>query len=670
MKRKKIFFSVFFILVTAFCFAQDPQIDSLKLVLSKQKDDSFKVNTLLALGKSYLESKPDEAIKYSVDAKNLAEKIKYPKGIANALKNKGIANYIQAKYLEAIDPWLESFKVCEAMGDKSGEANLLSNMGAAYFAQGDDTKALEFYLKSLKISEEIGDKFRTATVLSNIGSVYYNKPETHDKAIEYYLKSLPLAEELKDEDIIGTVTANIGEIYSYKKDYATALGYFNRSIKVSENTLQETYGLNDIGKVYTKQKQFALAIQYHQKALEIARKFDAQLEMAESILGIADSYYEQGNFKSALASYKQAEAIARKSGLNKELKDAYGGTALAYAKLSDYSNAFKYQTLFSDMKDTLNDIANYKKIATSQFNFDIQKKQSQIDLLTKDKALQDLDLQRQKFAKNALTIGLVLIFIIAFILLRTYLNKIRVNKLLDKQNAEIQSLLLNILPSEVATELQRDGQATPRYYESVSVLFTDFKSFTKFSQSYSAQELVAELNDCFMAFDDIIDKYGLEKIKTIGDSYMCAGGIPSGGDQHYINIVRAGIEIQEYIRIKNQKRIESGREQWDLRIGVHTGPVVAGVVGKKKYAYDIWGGTVNIASRMESNGEPGQVNVSAATYELIKDHFKCAYRGKIYAKNIGEIDMYFVENEIISATILRPLGSTIDEPKAIEQKLS
>ena len=237
-----------------------------------------------------------------------------------------------------------------------------------------------------------------------------------------------------------------------------------------------------------------------------------------------------------------------------------------------------------------------------------------------------------------------MILAIAFILYRNYRNKIKVNKILDSQKAQIEQLLLNILPSEVAKELQQSGQATPRYYENVSVLFTDFKGFTSLAENLSPQEVVAELNDCFIAFDEITEKHNLEKIKTIGDSYMCAGGIPVKNTEHPIDIIKAAVDIQRYMYRKNQKRMEEGLPLWELRIGIHTGPLVAGVVGKNKYAYDIWGRTVNIASRMESNGAPGEINISESTYDLVKDVFKCHYRGKIYAKNVGDIDMYFVQN--------------------------
>ena len=289
---------------------------------------------------------------------------------------------------------------------------------------------------------------------------------------------------------------------------------------------------------------------------------------------------------------------------------------------------------------------NDKKIQRLQFNYDIDKKQGEVDLLTKDKELQDLTIQKQKFTRNALIVGIVLVLVIAFETFRNYLNKVKTNKVLDKQKVQIENLLLNILPVKVAKELQLKGKATPRDYESVSVLFTDFKGFTKIAEGLTPHELVGELNIFFEAFDSIVEKYQLEKIKTIGDAYMCAGGIPTSTNDHFLRTVKVGLEMQAVMQSINVERIEQGKVPWELRVGINTGPVVAGVVGKKKYAYDIWGNTVNIASRMESNGEPGKVNISAATYELIKEDYKCHYRGKISAKNVGEIDMYFIEEAI------------------------
>jgi class 3 adenylate cyclase len=177
------------------------------------------------------------------------------------------------------------------------------------------------------------------------------------------------------------------------------------------------------------------------------------------------------------------------------------------------------------------------------------------------------------------------------------------------------------------------------------------------AETVSAQHLVEELNECFIAFDRIIDEYGLEKIKTIGDSYMCACGIPSAVEDHALRTVRAAIAITKYTQDHNEKRKERGLVPWELRIGIHSGPVIAGVVGRRKFAYDIWGSSVNIASRLEANGQEGKVNISEVTYQLIKDKFQCSYRGKIKAKNIGDVDMYFVEKELVTDGQLQSVPS-------------
>jgi class 3 adenylate cyclase len=175
-------------------------------------------------------------------------------------------------------------------------------------------------------------------------------------------------------------------------------------------------------------------------------------------------------------------------------------------------------------------------------------------------------------------------------------------------------------------------------------MFTDFKGFTKISERLSPSQLVEEIHICFKAFDDIIEKHNIEKIKTIGDAYMCAGGLPVSNETHAVDVVNAALEIRQFMQEHLEKKKLASQEVFEIRIGIHTGPVVAGIVGIRKFAYDIWGDTVNVASRLESSGEAGKINISGSTYEYVKDHFACTHRGKIEAKNKGQIDMYFVEN--------------------------
>lgn len=647
MLIKKILAIILWMVFSKASFAQPAAIDALNKLLATSAEDSGRVNTLLAMSNEYRSSDPASAVQYAMEAKALSEKINYLPGLAYSYKSLGLVYVMQGKYIETIENYEKALAVFDSLGDKRGQANILSNEGTVYFNQADDAKALELYLKALGVAEQTTDTARIATILVNIGAVYAHKTATHDKALEYYFKALSISKTLEDKNIIGTINSNIGELYLLRGDVQLAVNYFTESLKDYGGSENTPYALNNLGKAYQQKGDYPTALQYHRQAYDFSKKLDAPLDVAQSLLGLGDTYMLQGDAAEAIRFYKEAEPIALEiSPANTELKIAYAGLALAYNKEGDFKNAYVYQALYSGIKDSLYNIDTDKKLSGLQFVFDIQKKEAEVDLLTKDKALQELDLKRQRIAKNALSGGLLLVFIITAILYRNYRNKIKVNKILDRQNAEIESLILNILPDAVAKELQKTGNATPKFYEKASVLFTDFKNFSKLAEELSPQQVVTELSECFVAFDNIIERNKLEKIKTIGDSYMCAGGIPIPDDAHPLAIVKASLEIQAFIKERNEKRLLENLPAWDVRIGINTGPLVAGVVGKKKYAYDIWGGTVNVASRLESNGEPGRVNVSAATYELVKHKYACTYRGKILAKNVGEVDMYFIENEL------------------------
>jgi len=218
------------------------------------------------------------------------------------------------------------------------------------------------------------------------------------------------------------------------------------------------------------------------------------------------------------------------------------------------------------------------------------------------------------------------------------------NKTIRQEQERSENLLLNILPALVADELKKNGRTQAQYFEDASVLFADFVGFSKIAEQLKPQQLVTELDTAFKAFDEIIARYNLEKIKTIGDAYMCAGGLDSGKSSQIRDMVNAAREMQSWLAVWNAEREAKGQPRFDARIGIHRGPVVAGVVGSKKFAFDIWGDTVNIAARVEQAGEGGKINISGEAYEIVKTFAPCQYRGKISAKNKGEIDMYYVEN--------------------------
>ncbi|MDD3627109.1 MAG: adenylate/guanylate cyclase domain-containing protein [bacterium] len=229
-------------------------------------------------------------------------------------------------------------------------------------------------------------------------------------------------------------------------------------------------------------------------------------------------------------------------------------------------------------------------------------------------------------------------------------------KLISKQNRELKrlnldlkreknksdNLLLNILPKEIAENLKQTGKVIPKMYDSVSVLFTDFSGFTGLAHTMSPEELLKELDYCFSAFDKICGKYHLEKLKTIGDSYMCAGGIPVPNKTHAVDAILAGLEMVEFMKIRHDQKQRSKLPYWNIRIGIHSGNLIAGIIGRKKFAYDIWGDTVNTASRMESGGVLNQVNISKETNDLVSKIFRTKYRGKVEVKNKEKLEMYIV----------------------------
>lgn len=262
----------------------------------------------------------------------------------------------------------------------------------------------------------------------------------------------------------------------------------------------------------------------------------------------------------------------------------------------------------------------------------------------------NLALREAEAKRNVYLAGMVLMLLFASGVGFSWLRARQYSKTLEEKNAIIreeqarsENLLLNILPALVADELKAKGHTEARPFEEATVLFADFVGFSKIAEKITPQQLVSDLDTCFQAFDGIVAMYGLEKIKTIGDAYMCAGGLPTGGSGAQAReMVKAALEMQDWLNTWNKERDLQNLPRYDARIGIHCGPVVAGVVGSKKFAFDIWGDTVNIAARVEQAGEGGRINISGVAYEIVREYFPCEYRGKVAVKNKGEIDMYFV----------------------------
>ena len=622
----------------------DEVTDSLNNVaVSEAYHDTVRVNALIELSKYYLYSDYSLAIDYAQQAQLKAKSAQFGRGLGYAYKWAGVVYYFQSQYLEALSEWERAYAVFDSIQEKRGMANILSNMGAVYFDTGENTRALENYLESLKLSKEIDDKLRIATVMINIGAVYFDKPTTLDQALDYYLQALVISEQLNNvsegqkKRAIGTACINIGEVYLIKREDAEALRYFQRALDEAKGTDIETSAWLGYGNVFALRKEYDKAIQFQNQAYLSALKTEQQIDMVRATVDMAESYTKMGDEKMSISKYKETLPMALEISAVKELRDIYYGLAQNYRMQSRYDSAFKYQVLFGDTKDTLFKIAE-KGLTALRLKFELEQKESKIEQLNIKQELDAELLQRAKTINYLVIAGFLSVFIFLTVALRQ-------KKRIEKEKQRSDELLLNILPKEVAEELKEKGSSEARHYDEVTVLFTDFKGFTGISSVLSAQELVEEVNYFFRAFDDIVTKYNIEKIKTIGDAYMVAGGVPLPDDQSVVNVVLAAFEMQKVVEDRMTNRIRNDVDPFTMRIGIHTGSVVAGIVGVKKFQYDIWGDTVNTASRMETNGEIGKINISQTTYEKIKNTnlFDFEKREQVEVKGKGEMQMYFVK---------------------------
>lgn len=638
------FLVIMLCLLSLTMYSQNEKVDSMKNHLSEQSDDSLKVENLLAISKSTFRYEPDTAIVYGNKAINLATQINYQKGLGYGLKNVGLAYYIKGDFTEVLNYWKKSLAIFEKMDFKLGISNLQNNLGAVYFSKGEDPKALEYYLSSLKLAEEINDSSRIATAYVNIGAVYVNSSETYDKAIEAYNKSLKISEELKYDDGVGTNYMNIGELYLKKRQPNLALENLSKSLEAFKRTggaMGTT--LNFIGNAYDSLGNYNKSIQFNKDAFANAQEKESKPEMTKALNSMGNAYIKQGAHNQAIESFYQALELASATGIYLDKKDSYEGLSIAHSNLNNYKEAYRAQRNFINVKDTIRSEEYDENIGNLRFKFDLDNKQKEIALLNSDNDLKAAEIERSSLFRKFLYALAGLLLVVIGGVTYQYRYAMDANKKLDKAKQQAESILLNILPKATADELKSKGSVEPRMFEDVTVLFTDFKDFSKIAETISAEYLVQSLDYYFKEFDRIALKYGLEKIKTIGDAYMCAGGLPGANKSHPEDAFLAAQEILHFVR-KNLKNPPDGIQTYDIRIGLNTGPAVAGVVGTSKFQYDIWGRAVNVAARMESSSEAGKLNVSDPTYNRLKDSYTFDYRGELSVKNVGMLKMYFAQN--------------------------
>ncbi len=639
-------------------------MDSLLNELQGAKEDTNAVNILNELSAGYSNISVDEALKFGRRAIDLAENLKWERGIADANARMGVNCMHKSDYPKALDCFTKALKIYEEAGNSDGIASVLSNIGIFYKEQSDYPRALEYYFRALKIHEQTGNKKGMAKTLGNIGSVYHYQLN-YPKALEFGFKALAIDREIGNRQHEGSVTANIGGTYSAQKDYAKALEFYFKALKLSEETgnkIDEALITGNIGNTYTKQGNNIMAIAYGRKALAMNEALGRNHSIAWRLSQLGNAYLalatdtvssvktpaadmaqylppgtipmgKSARLQVAISYLHRAIDTARRINALDVMKDAYEALSQAYASGGDYRKALENYRLLAVMKDSVFSQENEKKTLRTamQYDFDKQRFADSLKTVEKEKiALLKLEKQRT-YTYIGIAIALLLSAFLMYVLKR--------DKMLDIANKRNEELLLNILPAEVADELKNKGSAAARHYDNVTVVFTDFVNFTNAGEKMNPQALIDELHTCFKAFDEITARYNIEKIKTIGDAYLAVSGLPMPDEKHAEHVVSAAKEMCAFMAERHRRL---GDKTFELRVGIHSGNVVAGIVGVKKFAYDIWGDTVNTAARMEQNSRAGRINISSTTYELVKDKFACEYRGEIEAKNKGQLKMYFV----------------------------
>ena len=505
------------------------------------------------------------------------------------LRQSGIAAMDRGDYQQASALLMQALRQFETLGDARGRASTRVNLGALNYYLNQFESAVQYWEQAAAYFEQNGPASKLGMVFSNIGSVF-SELNRLDSAEIYHRRALAIHEQAGDRKGMAQVWNNLGVTNEYAGRFPEALNCYRRARLLCDS-------IGDTAGVVRAELNGATILEYQHK------------------------------FEEALAANRRALTLISHSREKALYRLAYLNLAGLYSKMGRYREAYESLQNYHTYKDSLINEENTRYIQNLQIVHETEQKEKEIALLNRESEAQAWRLEWQRL----LTAGLFVIALLLGALVWTVLRHQR----------RTENLLHNILPAAVASELRRTGRVQPKRHESVTVLFADLVGFTELGHALPPEALVGLIDRYYRAFDEIIGRLGIEKIKTIGDSYMCVSGLPDPTPRHAQLMFEAAVGMLEWVR---ENRINAAAFQHlELRIGMHSGPVVAGVAGKCKYAYDIWGDTVNTAARMEQFGLPGRINLSEATRHLLAGSVKLLPREAVDVKGIGKIQMYLAE---------------------------
>ena len=625
-----------------------PLVDSLLKTLPQANSDMDKSRLLNALSHNCYFINCSQGLKYGSQALIIAQKSDLKAELADAYDGIGMNFMGKGDYDTAINCYNISQNIYEQLNDKKMIARELGNEGLVYNAQSDYPKALKYFLDALKLAEDATDKNQIALLSGYISRVYVSESD-FKKAMEYATRALNIHTALKDNLGMGLDYGTIGIVYMEMGKYDSASFYDFKSMDIHQklgNNEETKNELSALGLLYAKEVDYGKSLDYESQALRMDNELDDKDAKAINLAQIGEDNLRIAEDLSSKTKMDFLMPMGEENGTIRYMTNAIDSLDESIILCKQVGDLNTMQTAYSDLSEAQSTNGNYGLARENYKQYELyrdsvysEKSKMRIDnlemqrnLILKDQQIQTANMQAAK--RRNLVIYMLGGF--AFLLL--------ILLFVIRERRRSENLLLNILPAQTAKELKMKGKAAANSYTLVTVMFTDFKNFTKLAENMTPQELVEEIHYCYSEFDKILSNHNVEKIKTIGDGYMAAGGLPVENKTNPVDTIMAALEIQRFMKAEKERRVREKKVFFELRIGINTGPVVAGIVGIKKFAYDIWGDTVNIASRIESAGEVGDVTISGTTYECVKDSFNCIYKGKTEAKNKGMIDVYVAES--------------------------
>ncbi len=546
-----------------------------------------------------------ESAELAHKALQLATDAEYNIGRGNALINIGFQEMNYGHYDKAFNTFNQSLHLFKNINNPRGIGHANYHLGLVYLRLGDYNSSMEVFQESLKIRKALNDEDGVASCKSHIA--YINAQfGLNDTALREYNECIAIYRMNNNKASLAAALMGLGPVKMKLNKLDEAKQHLTESMNIRKD-LNEITGwlgsINYLSDVYLKEGNILEALQLLKDALNTALDQDQPFTAGICRLhtNLAKVYVQLKDHNNGILHLEKALALAIETKQQYQLHDIYSELSKLYKSINVFDKALYYYENFHESKQEVINLNASAKLRNLEMLNKVEVREKEIEI----HRLKNIELKER-------------------------------NRIIREERKKSDELLMNILPRQTARELKKNGSAKARRYNLVTVLFCDFVNFTKTAEKLSSEELVSCIDTYFRAFDEIIIRHNIEKIKTIGDAYMAAGGVPVANTTNPVDVINAGLEMISYVNEQNDPLFK-------IRMGINSGSVVAGIVGIKKFAYDIWGDTVNIASRMESSGEAGKVNISGNTYDLVKDRFNCLYRGKVEAKNKGMIDMYFVE---------------------------